>query len=69
MVLRLVPRSKATTARDHTELARLVMAREFDAAAKALHAHIDLPAKALQELPQTALNAAFALLPAGALRR
>lgn len=68
VVLRLVPRSKSTTDRDHAELARLVLARDFNAAAKALHGHIDLPAKALQELPAAALNAAFAPLPSAARR-
>lgn len=60
VVLRMLPRSKATTDRDHASLARLVMARDFEAAAAALHSHIDLPAKALQKLPKLTLSEAFA---------
>ncbi len=60
LVLRVVPRSKLATDRDHAELARLVLARDFPAASAALHEHIDRPAKALQRLPNAALSAAFA---------
>lgn len=59
VVLRLVPRSKAATDRDHAELTRLVLERDFKAAAAALHEHIDKPAKAVRRLPATALAAAF----------
>ena len=59
LVLRMVPRSKAATDRDHLELARLVLARDFQAASTALHEHIDRPAKALQRLPHAALSAAL----------
>jgi GntR family transcriptional regulator, carbon starvation induced regulator len=64
VLLRLAPRSKAATDRDHGELARLVLARDFDAASAFLHEHIDRPAKALQKLPAKALLAVFP--PAGA---
>ena len=60
LVLRLVPRSKAATDRDHSELAQRAMTRDFDAAAQTLHEHIDKPARALQKLPAGALQAAFA---------
>lgn len=60
LVLRLVPRSKAATDRDHAELAQRAMTRDFEAAAQALHEHIDKPARALQTLPAGALHAAFA---------
>lgn len=63
LVLRLVPRSKAATDRDHAELAQLAMSRDFEAAAQSLHEHIDKPARTLQKLPPGALQAAFA--PAG----
>jgi GntR family transcriptional regulator, carbon starvation induced regulator len=59
VVLRLVPRTKAATDRDHGELARLVLARDVDAAAKALHTHIEAPALALSKLPVLALKKAF----------
>jgi GntR family carbon starvation induced transcriptional regulator len=65
LVLRAVPRSKATTDRDHGELARLVMARDFEAASKALHEHIDRPARALQRLSAAAVTAAFGSCAAG----
>ena len=58
-MLRLVPRSKTTTNRDHSELARRVLARNFESAAKALHEHIDSPAKALARLPDATLIQAF----------
>ncbi len=60
LVLRLVPRSRAASERDHAELARMAMSRDFEAAAAALHAHIDRPARALQKLPVSALEGAFA---------
>lgn len=60
VILRLAPRSKAATDRDHAELARMAMSRDFDAAATALHEHIDRPAKALQRLPASAIEDAFA---------
>lgn len=60
VVLRLAPRSKATTDRDHSELARLVMARDFDAASAFLHEHIDRPARALEKVPAAAIQKLFA---------
>lgn len=60
LVLRLVPRSKAATDRDHAELVQRAMSRDFEAAAQSLHEHIDRPARALQKLPAGALQAAFA---------
>lgn len=59
VVLRLVPRSKAATDRDHAELAKLVLVRDFDAAAAALREHIDMPARAVRRLSAKALADAF----------
>ena len=56
VILRMVPRSKTTTDRDHNELARKVLARDFESASKALHEHIDRPAKALAKLPAATLK-------------
>ena len=64
VVLRLVPRTKTTTDRDHSNLAKLVLARNFEAAARELHEHIERPAQALRQLPGGTLSAAFAKLSA-----
>ena len=69
MVLRLAPRSKAATDRDHVTLAKVVLARDFEAAARALHEHIERPAQALRLLPGGTLTAAFAQLSAPSPRR
>lgn len=69
VVLRLAPRSKSTTDRDHAALARLVLARDFAAAAAALHVHIERPAQALRQLPGGTLAAAFAELSAPGARK
>jgi len=64
VLLRLVPRSKAATDRDHAELTRLVLARDFAGASAALRSHIDRPAQALARLPERDLAEAFARLSA-----
>lgn len=51
VVLRLVPRSKTATDRDHAALARHALARDADAALRVLHEHIELTNRALQKLP------------------
>lgn len=51
VVLRMVPRRKAVTDRDHATLARHALARDADAAVAALHKHIDLTTQALKQLP------------------
>ncbi len=51
IVLRLVPRRKAVTDRDHAALARHALARDTLAACEALHAHIDMTTQALKQLP------------------
>lgn len=59
IVLRLVPRRKALTDRDHAALARHALARDARAAVEALHAHIDLTTQALLQLPADTLAQAF----------
>lgn len=59
IVLRLVPRRKAVTDRDHAALARHALNRDVDAACAALHAHIDMTTQALQQVPAATLQACF----------
>lgn len=59
IVLRLVPRRKAVTDRDHAALARHALARDTAAACAALHAHIDMTTQALRQLPPATLRQAF----------
>jgi len=59
IVLRLVPRRKAVTDRDHAALARYALARDAAAACAALHAHIDMTNQALQQLPAATLAQKF----------
>lgn len=59
IVMRLVPRRKAVTDRDHAALARHALARDARAAVQALHAHIDLTTQALMQLPPDTLAQAF----------
>jgi DNA-binding GntR family transcriptional regulator len=42
LVLKPSPRKKSESDKDHEHIAQLVLARDFDGAAAALHAHIDL---------------------------
>lgn len=63
IVLRLVPRRKAVSDRDHAALARHALARDADAAVQALHAHIDLTTQALMKLPAQTLAQAFSEQP------
>lgn len=63
IVLRLVPRRKAITDRDHAALARHALARDADAACAALHAHIDLTTQALHKLPPATLQQLFGIAP------
>ena len=51
VVLRLVPRRKGVTDRDHATLAKHALARDAEAAVAALHKHIDLTTQALKQLP------------------
>jgi GntR family transcriptional regulator, carbon starvation induced regulator len=59
IVLRLVPRRKAVTDRDHAALARHALARDTQAACDALHAHIDMTTQALKLLPPATLKQVF----------
>lgn len=63
IVMRLVPRRKAVTDRDHAALAKHALARDTEAALAALHAHIDLTDQALRQLPPETLQAALAAPP------
>lgn len=59
IVLRLVPRRKSITDRDHAALAKHALARDTAAACEALHAHIDLTTQALKQLPPDTLRQLF----------
>ena len=59
IVMRLVPRRKAVSDRDHAALARHALARDTEAACAALHAHIDMTTQALSRLPPDTLQQAF----------
>lgn len=59
IVMRLVPRRKSVTDRDHAALARHALARDAQAACTALHAHIDLTTQALEQLSPQTLQRAF----------
>lgn len=59
ILLRLVPRRKAITDRDHAALARHALDRNVAAALQALHDHIDLTTQALQQLPAEARERYF----------
>ena len=59
IVLRLAPRRKSVTDRDHAALAKQVLARDTAAALHALHDHIELTTLVLQQLPGDAMDLAF----------
>jgi GntR family transcriptional regulator, carbon starvation induced regulator len=59
IVLRLVPRRKSITDRDHAALAKHALARDAQAACAALHQHIDLTSCALAQLPPATLKTIF----------
>lgn len=59
IVLRLVPRRKAISDRDHAALARHALARNTEAALQALHDHIDLTTQALDKLPEATRERLF----------
>jgi GntR family transcriptional regulator, carbon starvation induced regulator len=62
IVLRMVPRRKAITDRDHAALAKHALARDADAACAALRKHIDLTSSTLAQLPAATMKNFFAIV-------